>query len=216
MPQTLGTWHMKLDAEEDLITGANFNIEVSFYNPAIYSVTFYPKKAVFYNYPIGSDVECLKCNYTGRSSEQDGVKGDKYKLHREVLRLTTDGLISLRDFEVVVPRKTTQFGIFKASVPFRAYFKIPRNNTALLAELKPLYLDCKKHKTLLLSIRIEDVHTRFGFITRKVPSEYELFLPLRCEVDAGIDNWFQDPGSFNGVILGGAANIAANHNDAWA
>ncbi|ORM40586.1 uncharacterized protein BXIN_1977 [Babesia sp. Xinjiang] len=191
MPQQLGTWIMKLDGSGNLVTGSDFVVDVSFYNTSIFPVTFSPQKASFYHYPIGSTVECLKFNYIGEGSKEPKSKQVGAKLHKDVLMDTVDGLIQLKSLVITVPPKTSQFGMYTTKAPVEAYFEIAKDNSTLLTQLKPLYLDCKKHKALMLAMRIEGINDTLWFVKTHVPVIYELLLPLNCEVQGEVGKLFE-------------------------
>lgn len=54
------TWHFTIDDDGQLITGGKFVTNLTFYNPAIFSVAYEPTKINFYYYPIGSHVSCIQ------------------------------------------------------------------------------------------------------------------------------------------------------------
>eukprot|EP00371_Babesia_bovis_P001943 XP_001610590.1 hypothetical protein [Babesia bovis T2Bo] len=132
-------------------------------------------------------------------------KNRTYIIHKPVVPDTTDGLIDLNNLVVSVPPKTSQSDVFTIQIPVKGYFEISNDESEVLNSLKPMLMDCKKHKAILLSMRVEDVTNKLGFITTKVPAVYEIFIPLQCELSGNLDNISHD--SFdNGVILAGVVN----------
>lgn len=205
--ETLGTWHMKVE-DNKLVTGASFDLHFSLYNPAILPVTFNPRCVTFYYYPIGSNIECLKHNYIGDYFANTDVSSKISVLHKPVLEDSTGGLISLKDLTVNVPPKGGRFGTFKVTVPVKGFFSVDSTNEASLGELTPLYQDCMKYKRLLLAVRITDMLTRFWLITRQTPLEYEILVPLICELSDDVKNTFNGKSpKFTGSILGSSSII---------
>ncbi|GFE53870.1 hypothetical protein BaOVIS_012740 [Babesia ovis] len=207
LPLTVGTWYMKLESSGRLVTGGEFNVDVSFYNTSIFPLTFKPSRVTFYHYPIGSTAECLKCNYIEQTTKTLNLSGNVSMLHKEVLEDTTDGLISLQDLVVKVPPKTSQSNVYTTQVPIKAKFEIHRDDREHLGQLKPLYLDCKKHGAILLSMRIEGIKNELWFIKTEVPAVYEVLIPLACEIGGNMDDLFLWPMVSNVGILANALNM---------
>lgn len=107
-----------------------------------------------------------------------------------------------------VPPKGGRFGTFKVTVPVKGFFSVDSTNEASLGELTPLYQDCMKYKRLLLAVRITDMLTRFWLITRQTPLEYEILVPLICELSDDVKNTFNGKSpKFTGSILGSSSII---------